>query len=143
MATLFEASSPNTTCKKVMMLKAITKATVWTTLSGTRGASSGSMSVATAGSPKAPRPSEAMVMPPWRTRRPALSKGPRRRAWLHPDTSCLVAFHDDPRRYLTLAPCANSFAQWSRSVEQLLIQLVAEWLAVQVAPEVVAKELRL
>jgi len=46
-----------------MTPKPMANATRWSTEDGSSGASTGSMSAATAGSPIQPRPSDAIVMP--------------------------------------------------------------------------------
>ncbi len=70
MATLLGASSPKTTCKKVMIPKPTAKAIAWIRASeNPAAASTGSSSEAIAGSPRAPRPRDEMVMPSWHTDR--------------------------------------------------------------------------
>jgi hypothetical protein len=70
MARLLGASSPKTTCKKVIVPKAAAKAMTWMVPSGTpSGSSSGWRKWAKAGSPIQPRPSEEIVMPSWLTER--------------------------------------------------------------------------
>src|SRR5829696_7595546 len=66
----FGASSPKTTCKKVIVPKAVAKAMTRTLPSGTpSGSKSGSRRWAKAGSPIHPSPSEEIVMPSWHTER--------------------------------------------------------------------------
>src|SRR5215211_3029018 len=74
MAMVLGASSPKTTCKNVIIPKAMANATGWRTPSGIPSRSnSGSITVATAGSPSQPRPREEIVMPSWQTARYASS----------------------------------------------------------------------
>ena len=64
MAIVFGVSSPSTMCIPVMMEKASASEIVWpTTSSRPTACVIGRISVATAGSPTQPRPSEASVMP--------------------------------------------------------------------------------
>src|SRR5215207_3320401 len=70
MATLLGASSPKTTCKKVMVAKAKAKAMASVKTSGTeRATKKGSRRCLKAGSPIHPKPSEEMVIPSWHTER--------------------------------------------------------------------------
>ena len=60
----FGVSSPSTMCSEVMIVKAIASAIVCPTSSGSPNTCvTGRISVAIAGSPTQPRPSEASVMP--------------------------------------------------------------------------------
>src|SRR5215208_1187785 len=70
MATLLGASSPKTTCKKVMVAKAKAKAMASVKPSGTeRAMNRGSRRCLKAGSPIHPKPSEELVIPSWHTER--------------------------------------------------------------------------
>src|SRR5215213_4756988 len=70
MAKLLGASSPKTTCKKVMVAKATAKAIASVKPSGTeRATNRGSRRCLKAGSPIHPKPSEEMVIPSWHTER--------------------------------------------------------------------------
>jgi hypothetical protein len=70
MAMVFGASSPKTTCKKEMIENPTTKAIKCRVPpSIPSGSSRGSIRAATAGSPKAPRPREEIVIPSWQTAR--------------------------------------------------------------------------
>src|ERR671917_1132314 len=70
MATLLGASSPKTTCKKVMVAKATAKAMASVKPSGTeRATNRGSRRCLNAGSPIHPKPSEEIVIPSWHTER--------------------------------------------------------------------------
>src|SRR5829696_5886394 len=70
MAMLLGASSPKTTCKKVMVAKAKAKAMASVKPSGTEKAMNrGSRRCLKAGSPIHPSPSEEMVIPSWQTER--------------------------------------------------------------------------
>ncbi len=70
MAMVLGASSPKTTCKNVMIPKLTTRATGCSNPPGIPSASkSGSITVATAGSPSHPRPREEIVIPSWHTAR--------------------------------------------------------------------------
>src|SRR5215213_8061961 len=69
-ATLLGASSPKTTCKKVMVAKATAKAMASVKPSGMeRATKRGSRRCLKAGSPIHPKPSEEMVIPSWHTER--------------------------------------------------------------------------
>ena len=70
MAMLLGASSPKTTCKKVMVAKATAKAIASVKPFGTEKAiNTGSRRCLKAGSPIHPKPSEEMVIPSWHTER--------------------------------------------------------------------------
>jgi hypothetical protein len=74
MAMVLGASSPKTTCKNVIIPKAMASATGWSRPSGTPSAPKrGSITVATAGSPSQPKPREEIVIPSWQTARYASS----------------------------------------------------------------------
>src|SRR5215210_858632 len=70
MANVLGASSPNTTCRKEAMNRAMAIAMGCSSEAGRfRASSSGSMRFAMAGSARAPMPSEQTVMPSWQTAR--------------------------------------------------------------------------
>ena len=70
MAMVLGASSPKTTCKNEMIENPITKAIKCRVPpSIPSGSRRGSMRAATAGSPRAPRPREEIVIPSWHTAR--------------------------------------------------------------------------
>ena len=67
--TLFGTNSPKITCREVIIKKPTPKATAWMKFSGSTELSKGSIRLAMAGSPKAPRLRDEIVIPNWHTAR--------------------------------------------------------------------------